>query len=41
MLTMQIILTILMYWIFMGIGVAALMVFCYGLAVVLGELAEW
>jgi hypothetical protein len=30
-----------MYWVLMGIGVAVIMALFYGLAVVLGELAEW
>ena len=37
----QIILTIVMYWMLMGIGVAAIMALFYGFAVLLGELAEW
>jgi hypothetical protein len=41
MLITQIILTIIMYWVLMGIGVAVIMALFYGLAVVLGELAEW
>ena len=41
MLTAQIILTIVMYWMLMGISMAAIMALFYGLAVVLGELAEW
>ena len=40
MLITQIILTILMYWVLMGISVAAIMALFYGLAVILGRLAE-
>jgi hypothetical protein len=41
MLITQIILTIIMYWVLMGIGVAAIMALFYGFAVLSGELAEW
>ena len=38
---LTVMLTILMYWVLMGISVAAIMALFYGLALVLGELAEW
>ena len=41
MVTLKIILTIICYWMLMGVGVAVTMALFYGLAVVLGELAEW
>ena len=41
MLTLKIILTIICYWVLMGVSVALMMALFYGLAVILGELAEW
>ena len=41
MVTLKIILTIICYWVLMGVSVALMMSLFYGLAVVLGELAEW
>ena len=38
---LTVMLTILMYWVLMGVGVAVTMALFYGLALVLGELAEW
>ena len=38
---LTIILSILMYWVFMGIGVALTMALFYLFAVIIGELAEW
>ena len=40
MLITQIILTIFMYWVIMGISVALIMALFYGFAVILGRLAE-
>jgi type VI protein secretion system component VasF len=41
MVTLKIILTIICYWVLMGVSVALMMALFYGLALVLGELAEW